>query len=228
MTDISSVGIRLHQSNSDSKRPTPTVRLIFSFIDVPDSSWAGASNLGMTPTDVHGQFSTHEPLLSMGENTVFLQSIHDKFLRINQEWLLCARTPTEITATPTHHYVVQTQAEKYHTLTTMPLGVGTLIVVQWVENTSDGGNAQLTNPVVLVLSPLLAPPQEGGNVGTTLTKARLNFQKLAKPLGKMWPSKQIYPLVSPLFRDTQVIDSNGLFHAWDIIWTSIYQFDHGL
>ncbi len=33
MTDISSVGIRLRQLNSDSKRPTPTVRSIFSFID---------------------------------------------------------------------------------------------------------------------------------------------------------------------------------------------------
>jgi len=33
MTDISSVRIRLHQSNSDSKRPAPTFRSIISFID---------------------------------------------------------------------------------------------------------------------------------------------------------------------------------------------------
>jgi len=32
-TDVSSVGIRLRQSNSDSNTPTPTVRSILSFID---------------------------------------------------------------------------------------------------------------------------------------------------------------------------------------------------
>jgi len=32
-TDVSSVGIRLSQSNSDSTRPVPTVRSILSFID---------------------------------------------------------------------------------------------------------------------------------------------------------------------------------------------------
>jgi len=168
----------------------------------PDSSWAGNSNLGMTPTDLRDQFGTREPPLGAVENTVFLQSTHDEFLHINQAWLLCARTPTEIMATPVHQYAMQTQAEKYHTLTTMPLGVGALIMVQWVANTSDGGDAQLTNPVVLVLGPLLTPPQEGSSISTMLTDAWLDFHKPAKPLGKMWPSERIYPLVSPLFRDT--------------------------
>jgi len=34
MTDVSSVGIQLHQSNSDSKRLATTLQSIFSLIDV--------------------------------------------------------------------------------------------------------------------------------------------------------------------------------------------------
>jgi len=39
---------------------------------------------------------------------------------------------------PAHRYIVQTQAEKYHTLTTMPLGVGALVAVQWVASGGSG------------------------------------------------------------------------------------------
>jgi len=91
-------------------------------------------------------------------------------------------------------YIVNTPAEKYQALSNMPLGIGTLVVLEWVASTSDGSDPQLTNPVVLVLGALLVPLQDGSHVGTTLANIGLAFQMPAKPLCKLWPSKQIYPL----------------------------------
>jgi len=101
-------------------------------------------------------------------------------------------------------------------------------VLQWVTSTSDGSNLQLTNPVVLVLGPLLAPPQDGTHVGTMLEEVSLTFQIPVKPLGKLCPSECIYPLISLLFQESRAFNSNQLFQAWDMNWTSIYQLDHGL
>jgi len=66
-------------------------------------------------------------------------------------------------------------------------------MLQWVASTSDGSDPQLTNPVVLVLGPLLVPPQDGAMLGTMLDDIGLAFQTPAISLGKLWPSEWIYP-----------------------------------
>jgi len=81
-------------------------------------------------------------------------------------------------------YIVNTPAEKYQALSNMPLGIGTLVVLEWVASTSDGSDPQLTNPVVLVLGALLVPLQDGSHVGTTLANIGLAFQTPAKAPGQ--------------------------------------------
>jgi len=85
------------------------------------------------------------------------------------------------------------------------LGIGALAIVQWVVGTSNGGNPAYSKPIVLVLDPLIAPTQEGHNIGYNLDELGLSsFQHPAQLLGKVWSSKHLYPLISPMFQDTHL------------------------
>jgi len=65
-------------------------------------------------------------------------------------------------------------------------------------------------------------------VGYKLKDLGLSFDQPAQPLGKGWSSKCIYPLITPLFHNTQHVDTKALIHAWRSHWHSVHQFDHGL
>jgi len=85
----------------------------------------------------------------------------------------------------------------------------------------------LSKLVTLVLGPLVATPQPGHNVGHKLETIGLTYAKLVLPLGQLWSSCQIYPLISPMFCDTCTLDSKKLLNEWSE-WNSVYQFNHGL
>ncbi len=106
--------------------------------------------------------------------------------------------------------------------------MGAIAIVQWVANTSDGGEPILTRPMLVVLGPLIATPQTGGSVGYELEDLGLSYQIPVQPLGKTWSSRKLYPLISPMFRDTRLCDTDHIIASWEDDWNSIYQFDHGL
>jgi len=85
----------------------------------------------------------------------------------------------------------------------------------------------LSKPVALVLGPLVVTPQLGHDVGHDLETIGLTYAEPVLPLGQLWSSRRIYPLISPMFRDTRAMDSEKLLNAWSD-WNSVYQFDHGL
>jgi len=154
--------------------------------------------------------------------------IKEDFLKINQDWLLKPRPEATMTPESPHLFTLRTPAEKYQVLTGAASGVGALAVVQWVVGTSDGGEPEYSKPVVLVLGPLIAPSQQGNNVGYDLGELGLSYHQPVQPLGKVWSSKRMYPLLSPMFRDTRLRDADSLIRLWTGDWNSVYQFDHGL
>jgi len=85
----------------------------------------------------------------------------------------------------------------------------------------------LSKPVALVLGPLVATPQPGHNIGHDLETISLTYAEPVLPLGQLWSSHRIYPLISPMFCDTCTLDSEKLLNAWSD-WNLVYQFDHGL
>ncbi len=84
----------------------------------------------------------------------------------------------------------------------------------------------LSKPVALVLGPLVATPQPGHDVGYELETISLTYAKVL-PLGQLWSSHWLYPLISPMFCNTHTLDSEKLLNIWSD-WNSVYQFDHGL
>jgi len=84
----------------------------------------------------------------------------------------------------------------------------------------------LSKPVTLVLGPLVATPQPGHDVGYKLETISLTYAKVL-PLGQLWSSHWLYPLISPMFCNTHTLDSKKLLNIWSD-WNSVYQFDHGL
>jgi len=87
---------------------------------------------------------------------------------------------------------------------------------------------EYSKPVVLVLGLLIAPTQQGTNIGYDLDELGLSFHKLAQPLGKEWLSKQLYPILASMVRDSRLKNANALLEFWDADLHSIYQLDHGL
>jgi len=71
-------------------------------------------------------------------------------------------------------------------------------------------------------------PQIGNEVGHKLGELGIKFLAPAQPLGKLWTSHCIYPLITPLFNNTRILTANKLVGWWDNNWSAIYQFDHGL
>jgi len=123
-----------------------------------------------------------------------------------------------------HRFLLCTPAEKYKVLASTNSGAGTLAVVHWVVGSSDRGEPTFSKPVVLVM----APVQVGTNVRYDLLEPGLSYHHPILLLGKVWSSKRMYPLLSPLFRDTRLCDADSLLKLWTTDWDSIYQFDHGL
>ncbi len=161
------------------------------------------------------------------EHTAHSLRTRADFHRINQRWLLRPSTVIADAPPAVHQYTLRTPAEKYRALADGNLGVGGIAVLQWVKSTSDGGEAVLSKPVALVLGPLVVTPQLGHDVGHDLETIGLTYAEPVLPLGQLWSSRRIYPLISPMFRDTRAMDSEKLLNAWSD-WNSVYQFDHGL
>jgi len=82
--------------------------------------------------------------------------------------------------------------------------------------------------VAIVLGTLINSPQLSNKVGHKLGKLGIDFYIPAQPLGKLWTSHCIHPLITPLFNNTQTLMADKLVCQWDDNWLSIYQFDHGL
>jgi len=118
-------------------------------------------------------------------------------------------------------------AEKYRALADGNLGVGSIAILQWVKSTLDGGETVLSKLVALVLGPLVATPQLGHDVGHDLETIGLTYAEPVLPLGQLWSSCRIYPLISPMFRDTRTLDSEKLLNAWSN-WNSVYQKNNSL
>jgi len=94
-------------------------------------------------------------------------------------------------------------------------------------STLDGGKPVLSKLVAMVLGPLVATPQLGHDISYELQTIGLSYAKLALPLGQLWSSHRLYPLISPMFGKTHTVDSKVLLNTWSN-WNSVYQFDHGL
>jgi len=65
-------------------------------------------------------------------------------------------------------------------------------------------------------------------MGYELKDLGLSYQTPAQPLGKTWSSQKLYLLISPMFCNTCLCNTNHIIASWDNDWNSIYQFDHGL
>jgi len=194
----------------------------------PSSSWAGATVKVPPHTDIRGQFGS---IILPGDAMTCVAaqtSIREEFHRHNQNWTVKPRLAGDITAESPFPYELRTPAEKYKALAEGNLGVGALAVVQWVVGTSDGGEPKYSKPVVLVLGPLIAPTQQSNNVGFDLDELGLSFHTPAQPLGKEWSSKRLYPILSPMIKDSRLKNTDALLEFWDTDLHSIYQLDRGL
>jgi len=170
----------------------------------PSSSWVGATVKVPPHTDIWGQFSS---IILPGDAmacVITQTSIHNEFHCHNQDWIVKPHPAGAITAESPFPYKLCILAEKYKALAEGNLGMGALAVVQWVMCTSDGGEPKYSKLVVLVLGPLIAPTQQGNNVGFDLDELGLLFHTPAQPLGKEWSSKQLYPILSPMVKDSRL------------------------
>jgi len=139
-----------------------------------------------------------------------------------------SRSPTDITEVQPQPYRFQTPGEKFEDLSRTASGIGALAIIHWIAAISDGGDPQYTPPVAIVLGLLVNSPPLGNDVGHELGDLGIDFYVPAQPLGKLWTSHHIYPLISPLFNNTRQLTANKLVRQWDDNWSPIYQFDHGL
>jgi len=180
----------------------------------PSSSWVGAMAKVPPQMDIHGQFGCC-PHLGNATTCVATQTgIQEEFQQINHEWLLKPCTDNVILPDSPHCYILHTLAEKYQVLTRANLGIGALAMVQWVMGMSDSGNPAFSKPVVLVLGPLVAHAQEGASISYDLTELGLSYHHPAHPLGKVWLSKHMYPLLSPMFCNMQLCGADSLLQLW--------------
>jgi len=138
-----------------------------------------------------------------GAQAAHANSIQMEFQLINQEWILQSHLPADIMTTQPQPYQFKTPAEMFEDRSSTPCSIGALAIVHWIAATSDGGNPQYTSPIVIVLGPLINLPQIGNEVGHKLGELGIKFLAPAQPLGKLWTSHCIYPLITPLFNSTR-------------------------
>jgi len=135
----------------------------------PRESWAGVPPTDPLSTDLRGQFG-FRPLSSDAADLATQQTrLCEEIQQLNQAWLLKPRLASLITPSAPQTFSVRTPAEKFQALGTHPRGVGALAAIKWVINTSDGGNPIFSQPVVLVLGPLIAPPSPAPTLASIST-----------------------------------------------------------
>ena len=133
----------------------------------PVDGWGSVPDLGTRPTNLIEQFGTLPIPVEPGASAAHSQAVRQNFQQINQDWILSRRPASDITDAQPQLYQVWTPADKFRKLSRSSASVGALAIVQWVASTSDGGEPQFSQPVALVLSPLLTPPPPAGMSATT-------------------------------------------------------------
>jgi len=213
--------------------PASTGEQLFTAANAPlevllGGSWALVWSSGMPSTDLRAQYGTQVCSGDAAKNTAQSLRLHEAFHSINQDWLLKPNHQVADAIPTSCSYMLHMPVEKFQALARGTFGVSAIAVLQWVANTSNGGETVLSKPVALIISPLITMAQTSNTVGYDLKTVGLAYGVPTLPLGQLWSSHHIYPLISPMFCNTQTMDTNELFNAWTSNWNSVYQFDHGL
>jgi len=146
--------------------------------------WGRALTLETTQAELLDKFGTLPLPSEASTRAVHVNAIRAAFQKINQDWILFPCPANELSDTQPHPYQLHTPAKKFEELSSSPLGVGALAIICWVTNMSDGGKPQFSNPVVIILRPLLTSPPTSDAVGHNLSDIGLDYNQPAKPLGK--------------------------------------------
>jgi len=194
----------------------------------PMLGWSISTSGDLVLPDINDQFCTIPIPSEDGARATHTNSIRADFQLINQEWIVQSHPPNDITDSQPQPYRFKTPGEKFEDLSHTSTSINALAIDHWIAAISDGGDPQYTPPVAIVLGPLINSPPLRNNIGHKLGDLGIDFYVLAQPLGKLWTSHHIYPLITPLFNNTQKLTADKLVCQWDDDWSSIYQFDHGL